>query len=230
MSKLELVKKAFIKSTPVMAGYLVLGIGFGVLLSRAGYGPIWAFFMSLTIYAGTLQYVGVGLIDTGASVINTIFTSLFINIRHAFYGISMLENYKDAKEKKYLLAFAMTDETYALLCDGEFPEGANKYNYWLLVSMFNHIYWIIGGVLGVILNESISYDFEGVEFSMTAIFAASCADQWRTRKNHYPAIIGLVSTAISLIIFKSTYFLIPSMCIITIVLMLFKDKMEAMGI
>lgn len=227
---ISIIKKAFVKSIPVMAGYICLGIGFGIMLSQIGYGPLWVFFMSLTIYAGTLQYVGVSLIATSATIINTIITSILVQIRHIFYGISMLSHYKDAGGKKYYLAFSLTDETYAMLCDGEYPEGEDRHLYRFIVSMFNHSYWIVGGLIGNILAQNVNFDFKGVDFSMTAIFAASFADQWRTRKNHYPAIIGLSITAVCLIIFGAKYFLLPSMLIITFLLIVFEKKMEEIGI
>ena len=120
------IKTALIKSLPVMAGYVVLGTGFGILLKQAGYGPVWAFLMSLTIYAGSMQYVGVSLLTTGASLITVALTTLMVNARHLFYGLSMLDKYKDAGRKKPYLIFALTDETYSLLCGDSTPEGVDR--------------------------------------------------------------------------------------------------------
>ena len=126
--KKTITKLAFIKSIPVMAGYIVLGIGFGILLRNAGYGAIWAFAMSLLIYAGTMQYVGVSLISGGASVITAIITTIMVNARHLFYAISMIDKYKDTGKYKPYLIFALTDETYSLLSDGKVPEGLENPN------------------------------------------------------------------------------------------------------
>ena len=117
------IRKAFIKSVPVMAGYIVLGIGFGILLRNEGFGVLWAFSMSLLIYAGSMQYAGISLIASSASIVTVIITSVMINARHLFYGISMLAKYKDAGRYKPYLVFALTDETYSLLSDGAVPEG-----------------------------------------------------------------------------------------------------------
>ena len=119
----QITKLAFIKSLPVMAGYIVLGIGFGILLRNAGYGAVWSFAMSLFIYAGTMQYVGVGLISGGASVITTAIATIVVNARHLFYSISMVDRYKDSGKFKPYLIFALTDETYSLLSDGTVPDG-----------------------------------------------------------------------------------------------------------
>ncbi|MBQ1704164.1 MAG: AzlC family ABC transporter permease, partial [Oscillospiraceae bacterium] len=117
------VKLAFLKSLPVMAGYIVLGIGFGILLRKAGYGVLWAFAMSTLIYGGSMQYVGVDLIAGGASIITTAITTFMVNARHLFYSISMLRVYKNSGKYKPYLIYAITDETYSLLCDGKTPEG-----------------------------------------------------------------------------------------------------------
>ena len=147
----QLARQAFLKSLPVMAGYVILGIGFGILLRGAGYGPLWAFAMGLLIYAGSMQYVGVGLIAGGASVITTLLTTLMVNARHLFYSISMITRYRDAGKYKPYLIFALTDETYSLLCDGNVPEGADPHLYHFLVSLFNQCYWVTGSVLGSLL-------------------------------------------------------------------------------
>ena len=98
-----LVKAAFYRSLPVLGGYLVLGVGFGILLGSVGYGPLWALAMSLTVYAGSMQYVGVSLIAGGASVLTVALTTLMVNARHLFYGISMLEKFKGTGLKKLYL-------------------------------------------------------------------------------------------------------------------------------
>ena len=222
----RVVKEAFIKSIPVMAGYIILGIGFGVLLKDAGYGVLWALSMSVLIYAGALQYVGVGLIASGAGLLNAIIASIAVNARHLFYSISMIEEYKGAGKKKPYLIFALTDETYSLLCDGGYPEGEDKHAYRLLVSLFNQCYWVIGSVAGNLLGDVIPFDTTGIEFSMTALFLASFISQWKSTKNHIPALIGVVSTVLCLLIFGTDSFLIPSMFLITFLLLLMKGKLS----
>ena len=222
-----LIKKAFYKSLPVMAGYMVLGIGFGILLRNAGYGALWAFSMSLLIYAGSMQYVGVGLLAGGASVITTIITTIMVNARHLFYSISMVDRYKDAGPYKPYLIFALTDETYSLLCDGEVPDQENAAEYRFFVSLFDQSYWVIGSVLGSLLGAVIPFSTAGIEFSMTALFIASFTEQWLTSRNHIPALTGLVSTLLCLIIFGAERFLIPAMLVITLILTALRGRKEA---
>jgi 4-azaleucine resistance transporter AzlC len=225
--KKSVIKKAFLKSLPVLAGYVVLGIGFGILLKKAGYGVLWSFAMGTFIYAGSMQFVGVGLIDGGASIITTVITTFMVNARHLFYSISMIDKYKGSGKYKPYMIFALTDETYSLLCDGKTPEGEDPNLYRFLVSFFNHVYWISGCVLGSLLGSVLPFSTAGIEFSMTALFIASLTEQWLSNKDHIPAITGLFSTLICLLAFGKENFLIPSMLLITFVLTLLRKREDA---
>lgn len=220
------VRQALYKSIPVMAGYIVLGIGFGILLRDAGYGMPYAFAMGVLIYAGSMQYLGVGLLTSGASLITTAITTLMVNGRHLFYSISMIEEYKDAGKFKPYLVFSLTDETYALLCDGNVPSEEDKHLFRFLVSLFNQCYWVIGCVLGSLIGAVLPFPTTGIEFSMTALFVVSFTDQWIEKDDHIPAITGIISTLLCLIIFGRERFLIPSMMIITLVLTVIRKKEE----
>jgi 4-azaleucine resistance transporter AzlC len=220
MKKSEAIKKAFIRSVPVMAGYIVLGMGFGILLRNAGYGVLWAFAMSAFIYAGSMQYIGINLISGGASVITTVLTTIMVNARHLFYSISMIDKYKNAGKYKPYMIFALTDETYSLRCEDK--ETDNGYRFF--VSLFNHSYWVIGSVLGSLLGAVLPFSTAGIEFSMTALFIASFTEQWITTKDHVPALTGLLCTLVCLALLGADNFLIPSMLLITLVLTLIKGR------
>lgn len=226
--KKETAKQAFYTSIPVMAGYMVLGMGFGILLRNAGYGALWAFAMSTFVFAGSMQYVGVGLISGGASILTTALTTFMVNARHLFYSISMVERYKDAGRYKPYMIFALTDETYSLLCDGKTPEGTDPNLFRFLVSLFNQCYWVSGSVLGSLLAEVLPFSTAGIEFSMTALFIASYTEQWLETKDHVPALTGLLCTLICLVIFGADKFLIPAMLLITLVLTLLRRREEAL--
>ena len=225
----NLVKTAFIKSLPVMAGYVVLAIGFGILMKEAGYGLFWSFLMSFTVYAGSMQYVAVSLLSSGASLISAALTTLMVNARHLFYGVSMIDKYKNAGKKKPYLIFALTDETYSLLCGDDYPEGEDKHWYSFFVSLFNQCYWVIGSIIGSILGSLITFNTAGIDFSMTALFVTVFVEQWLTSKNHLPALAGLFCSVACLVIFGPDGFLIPTMICITIVLSLCKNVMDVSG-
>ena len=222
---MKTVKAAFVKSLPVMAGYIILGTGFGILAHNAGYGFLWVFAMSLFIFAGSMQYVGVGLLAGGASVLTVILTTVMVNARHLFYSVSMLRHYRNAGRYKPYLIFSLTDETYSLLCDGKVPEGADPDRYRFLVSLFNHLYWIAGCVLGSLLGAVLPFPTAGIEFSMTALFIASFTEQWFRTREHLPALTGLLSTLLCLLLFGPERFLIPAMLLITLVLTLFRGRL-----
>ena len=222
----HVVREAFISSIPVLSGYIVLGTGFGILLRDAGYGFPWALAMSIFIYAGTMQYVGVSLLSGGASLMTTILTTIMVNARHLFYGISMINRYKGTGKYKPYLIFALTDETYSLLCEGDAPEGCDPDRFRFLVSFFNQCYWVTGSVLGNLLGTVLPFPTEGIAFSMTALFIASFTGQWISAESHIPALTGLVMTLVSLLLFGPEHFLIPAMLMITLVLMLFRCRLE----
>ncbi len=212
-----------IKDTlPVMADYMVLSFGFGLISEKAGYGVVFALAMSIFIYAGSMKYVTGGLLTGGASLITAALTTLMVNARHLFYGISMVEAYKNAEKKPYLI-FGLTDETYSLVCEGKTPDKMEFHKYCFLITLFNHIYWIVGTILGVFVGNITNFNTDGVEFAMTALFVTVLVEQWKTNKNHISAIIGLSSSVICLLIFGKDSFLIPSMLLIGI-LLLFERK------
>jgi len=221
-----LVKTAFFKSLPVMAGYIVLGIGFGILLGEIGLGPMWALVMSLLVFAGSMQFVGVSLISGGASVLVTAMTTLMVNARHIFYSVSMYDTYKTAGKKKPLLIFTLTDETYSLLCDGSTPQGCDPHTYRLLVSLFNYAYWVLGSFLGGLLGQIIPFDTTGIDFSMTALFVTVFVEQWTSTKEHRPALLGVGATLLCLVLFGQEIFLIPSMVLITLALAALRPRLE----
>lgn len=221
-----LPRAAFVRSLPVMAGYLVLGAGFGILLAQAGYGPLWALGMSLTVYAGSMQYVGVSLIAGEASVLTTALTALMVNARHLFYGLSMLPMYRDAGWRRLPLALTLTDETYSLLCDGETPAGMAPHAFRLWVSLFNYSYWVLGSFLGGLLGQKLPFDTTGIDFSMTALFVTVFVEQWRSTREHRPALLGLGGTLACLWLFGQEVFLIPTMAVIIGALLLLRPRLE----
>ena len=225
---LKTIRQAFYTSVPVMAGYVVLGTGFGILMRNAGYGVLWTAAMSAFIYAGSMQYVGVSLLTGGASVLTTALTTIMVNARHLFYSISMIDTYKDAGQFKPYMIFALTDETYSLLCDGTTPDGAEPNLYRFFVSLFNQCYWVSGSVLGSLLGTVLPFPTTGIEFSMTALFVAAFTEQWLTTKDHVPALTGLLSTLLCLLVFGRERFLIPAMLLITLILTILRRREEGL--
>lgn len=221
------IKRAFRASLPVFAGYIVLGIGFGILLKTKGYGLLWAALSSVFVYAGSLQYIMVNLIAAGALLITTALTAVMVNARHLFYGISMIDRYKGAGKKKPYLIFALTDETYSLVCSDESVRGVrDRYRYYFFLSMFNQIYWITGSVMGSVLGGLITFSTEGIDFALTALFVTIFVDQWLSTKDHRAALTGVIASVICLLIFGADNFLIPAMLCITAALTVMRSKLS----
>ena len=221
MNKKDLIKKAFIKSLPVMAAYVVLGMGFGILMSNKGYGPVWSIGSSLLIYAGSMQFVTVDLLTTAASLLSAALMTLMVNGRHLFYGISMIGRYKNMGKYKPYLIFGLTDETYSLLCtDSDYPSGKDAGLYCFLVTLFDHSYWVGGTAIGALLGMVLNFNSEGIDFSMTALFVTVFVEQWLTSKDHRPALIGVGASLFCLLLLGSSSFLIPAMILITVLLSL----------
>ena len=204
---------------PVIAGYIVLGMGFGIIMKTNGYSIWLALAMSLFIYAGSMQYAAIGLFTGGASMLTVALTTLAVNARHIFYGISMVDKYKDAGIRKNYMIFALTDETYSLVCDTD--QGTN---YCFFVSLLDQCYWILGTVIGSVLGSKINFNTKGIDFALTALFLTVFIEQWIKNKNHFPAVTGVLASAICLIIFGQSNFLIPSTLIIAAILLLNMKK------
>ena len=222
----SLIKKCFVTTVPVMAGYLFLGTGFGMLMHAKGYGLLWAVAMSVFIYAGSMQYLAVDLLTGGASLITAALTTLMVNARHLFYGISMIDTYQDAKPFKPYLIFALTDETYSLNCGGAPAEVQNPKLYYFLVSLFNQCYWVTGSALGVLAGTLLPINTEGIDFALTALFVTVFVEQWKSTKDHIPALIGVIASILCVIAFGPGNFLIPAMLLITLALTLYRGKKE----
>lgn len=214
-----LFRQALVATMPVMAGYLVLGMGLGILLRTKGFGPLWALAMSGFIYAGSMQYLAIDLLTGGASLITTALTTLLVNARHLFYGISMVEGYHGMGKAKPYAIFALTDETYSLVCqDDQHPDVQERHRFALLVSVLDQCYWVGGSMVGSFLGSIIPFDVTGIDFALTALFVTVFIEQWLSTKDHASALIGLGASVLFLAVFGPDGFLIPAMASILLAL------------
>ena len=223
------MKKAFKYSLPVMAGYLILGFGFGLLLASKGYNTLWAFAMSLFIYAGSMQYVCVDLLSSGATLISTALVTLMVNARHIFYGISMLVKYRNTGKGKPYLIFGLTDEVYSVVSHVELEE-KDKKSFYFTLTLLCHLYWITGSVAGAVFGTIVPINTKGVDFSMTALFLVIVVDNLLHEGKRMTSLIGIGCSVVCLIICGPDNFLIPSMILISLMLAVFKGKLEGENI
>ncbi|MBU9737402.1 AzlC family ABC transporter permease [Diplocloster agilis] len=222
-------KAAFPHTIPVLTGYIFLGMAFGILLNSKGYSAWWALLMSGLIYAGSMQFVAIELLASIFNPIQTVIMSLVVNARHLFYGISMLDKFKDIGKKKGYMIFGLTDETFSLLCGAKTPEGVDENWFRFFITLLDQTYWVLGSVMGGVIGSMFKFNTTGIDFVMTALFIVIYLDQWKSTKDHFPAIAGVVVTVLCLIVFKADNFLIPSMIGILIVLALYKKIYDGKG-
>lgn len=210
-------------------GYIPLGFAFGIMLSEAGYNPVWAFFMALFIFAGTGQFLAVEFLAAGADIPQVILLTFLINFRHFFYGLSMIPKYKGTGIRKLYLMFGLTDETYALLNTTSVPEGMKKEDFYFAITLLNHSYWIMGCVLGATVGSLVKINFEGIDFVMTALFAVLVVEQWKTHKNHFPALLGFAVPIPALLLLGPDNFLIPTLIVVSVVLLCLQGRLTKGG-
>lgn len=217
---------AFPVTLPVLMGYLSIGIAFGLMLQRAGYNFIWAFFMSLTIYAGSGQYLGVELLSTAAALGTVALMTLLINFRHLVYGLSMLEKFRGMGWRKLYMIFSLTDETYALLAGAKAPVGVSPKRFYFAIAVLDQLYWVVGSIIGGIAGGLLTLDITGIDFAMTALFVVIAVDQWKGYRQHLPALIGAGGTLLFLLLLGSERMLVPALGVIVLALLPLRPLLE----
>lgn len=207
----DTVKAAFPHTIPILTGYVFLGIAFGILLQNAGYNFLWAGFMSLTVFSGSMQFVAVTLLGQAFTVMGTLLITIMVNARYLFYGFSMLDKFKDMGKLKPYLIFALTDEIFILLYSLEPPDGISRKGFYFSIASLCHLYWIAGGIIGTLAGSQLFFDTTGIDFVMLALFVAIFTDQMIQKQNRLPGFIGLAASSLCLIIFGPDHFILAAM-------------------
>lgn len=219
-------RAALPRTLPVLAGYLVLGVAFGLLLNSIGLGVFWVAAMSILVYAGSAQFLAVSLIGASASLPQVALLTFLLNFRHFFYGLSMVSRYQGVGKRKLYLAFALSDETYAILAGALPPAQVDPADYYFAVSLLDQCYWVAGSLIGATVGQLITFDTTGVDFAMTALFVVLAVEQWKSARRHAPALFGVCCGVVCLLIFGPDLFLIPALAAIVALLLLFRRRLE----
>jgi len=227
--RLQALKAAFPYTIPIFAGFWFLGIAYGIYMNVSGFSFLYPMLMSITIFGGSLEFVAVSMLLGSFAPLQTFIMTLMIQARHLFYGISMLDKYKGMGWKKFYLVFGMCDESFSINYSAKIPENVDKGWFMFFVTLLNHFYWVSGATLGGILGSFISFNTEGLDFVMTAMFVVIFLEQWLKEKKHYTALIGVVASAACLLIFGAESFLIPTMACIVCFLTVFRKPIEKAG-
>lgn len=223
--KLKALKTAFPHTLPICIGFLFLGISYGFLMRSKGFSFIYPLLMSMLIFAGSMEFVTVNLLLLPFNPITAFLLTLMVNARHIFYGISMLDRYKNCGIKKYYLIFGMCDESFSINSSVTVPSDVDVGWFMFWVTFLNHIYWVTGAVLGGLLGYIIHFDTTGIEFVMTALFVVMFINQWEESKHHLPAMIGISCSLLCLIVFNQN-FMIPAMLMIVLSFALKRNSLE----
>lgn len=219
-------RRAFPYTIPVLTGYLFIGIAFGVMYAEKGYSFLWAILMSVLVFAGSGQYLAVNFFVPGISFVQAIFLTFMVNVRHVFYGISLVERFNRFGKSRWYMIFGLTDETYSLLCTTNVPEDVDEEKFLFAITLLDHFYWILGSAIGAIAGTILPINSEGIDFAMTALFIVIFIEQWMQKKNRIPAVIGVVTAWVSLLIFGADGFVLPAMLLILLILFVGKKRID----
>ncbi|MEQ8198907.1 MAG: azaleucine resistance protein AzlC [Clostridiaceae bacterium] len=230
MRKKMVMKKAaaaaFPHTLPIFAGFTFLGIAYGIYMRSLGFSAIYPSLMSLTIFAGSMEFVAANLLTGAFHPLNALFLTLMVNARHIFYGISMLDKYNGTGKKKWYLIFGMCDESFSINCTTDIPEGIDEGWFMFFVTVFNQMYWFLGATIGGVFGSLIQFNTKGIDFVMTALFIVIFISQWQKEKIHDSAVYGVGLSAVCLMIFGESRFIIASMLSILIILTVLRKSLE----
>ena len=218
--------RAFPYTVPVMAGYLFIGAAFGVMFADSGYNVLWAVLMSVVVYAGSGQYLATTFFVPGVSILQAVFLTLMVNIRHVFYGLSLVDRYNRFGGRRWYLIFGMTDETYSLICTTDVPDDVDEEKFLLSITMLDQLYWIVGTAIGSLAMTVVAFDSTGIEFAMTALFIVMFMELWYRRSNRPAELIGLLAAVVCLVVFGADGFVLPTMLLIVAVILLGRKRLE----
>ena len=218
-------RAAFPQTLPIFAGFTFLGIAYGLYMKSAGFPAIYPILMSFTIFAGSMEFVAVGLLHGSFDPLRALALTLMINARHLFYGISMLDKYGGTGWKKIYLIFGMCDESFAINLTADIPPDVDRGWFMFFVTLLNHGYWVCGATLGGLAGAFVDFKLEGLEFVMTALFIVIFLEQWHKEKTHHSAVLGLGLSLLCLIAFGAEHFIIPAMAMILVCLTLLRGRL-----
>lgn len=219
-------RAAFPYTIPVLTGYLFIGMAFGVMIQEKGYNFLWAMLMSLVCYAGSGQYLAVNFFAPGVSLLHIVFMEFMVNIRHIFYGLSLLERFEKTGKKRLYMIFSLTDETYSLFFITKVPKDVEEDKFLFAIAALDQFYWILGSGLGALLGSVMPFDAAGIDFAMTALFVVIMVEQWMDAKNRPSVLIGLGCAVVCLLVFGAKDFILPTMLCMSALLLLCRKVLE----
>lgn len=223
---LPALKAAFPFTIPIFAGFWFLGLAYGLLMNKEGFGFQWPMLMAMTIFSGSVEFVAVRMLLGQFHPLQSFVIAFLICARHLFYGISMLDKFKGMGWKKFPLIYGMCDETFSVNYTAHIPEGIDKGWFMLWVTVLDYSYWVTGAALGGIFGSYLTFNTRGLGFVMTAMFVTIFMEQWIKERNHTASILGLLISAASLAILGPDNFVIPAMVVMVLSFMGLRSRLE----
>ena len=216
---------AFPHTLPVLAGFLVLGIAYGMLMLEKGFGPQWSVLMSAVAFCGSMQFVAITLLTTAFHPLEALILSLLVNARHLFYGLSMLDKYKGFGKVKGFLIYTLCDETFSIVSSVNPPDGIEPKYFYLSISLLDYLYWVFGSLLGGLLGGYMPFDMKGLDFALTALFVVLFLEQMKKKGNWILGLIGIACALVSRFVFGAANMVLPALIIILITLLAGRKKL-----
>lgn len=207
-AKLGALPWALKATTPVAMGYVPLGIAFGAYTVSLGFPGYVAPLTALVVFAGSMEFLLLGLISTGAGLFQVMMTTLLVNSRHVFYGVSYPWHLLGTRRAKLYGAFALTDETYALINSGVRPTTQQEL---MLIQGVSHFYWVAGAAAGAAAGTLVPKSFDGFDFALTGLFALLFIGAIRASVERVKIVISAFISIVIGILLPSDLFLLVSM-------------------
>lgn len=218
--------KALQYTAPMLTAFLFIGGTYGLYMRSLGFEPIYPILMSLLLFAGSMEFIVAGMLLSAFDPLSVLVMTLMVNGRHIFYGISMLQKYSGAGWKKFYLIFAMCDEAFSINYTTNLPEKIDRHWFYFFVSLYLHMFWVMGASLGAFGGGVLGINLQGIEFSMTALFIVIFISQWQQEQIHDSAVLGVAVAVGCLLLFGSSDFMLPFMLVILALLMLLRKNIE----
>ena len=202
-------------------GYIPLGMVFGFLFVQAGASWIMALVASVVVYAGAAQYMMVPMLAAGMPVSAIALATLLVNLRHVFYGLSLLDTFPRGRLLRWYTAFALTDETYSVLTT--LPRGTPAQRMALL-ALLNQTWWVSGTLLGAIIGSQAQVPLDGLDFVLSSLFAVLTVEQWRARSSPLPLWTAIVAYSLARALFPQHALVLAIVLSITVGIFSYKRE------
>ena len=214
------------RSVPILVGFLPLGTAYGILMAKAGYNFLWSGLASLVVYAGSLQMLMVGFLTASTPLLTVIVTSLLLNSRHIFYGLSFLERFNSYGAWKDFLIYGLPDESYSLLCSYVPRDDVEEKWVHIFDTALIWLYWIGFSMLGGLIGALLPFDMAGIDFALTALFIVIFLDQLKAGTSKLPAVVSIVASLLCLVLLGPDNFLLPALSVSVAALVLLRPRLE----